>query len=102
MGPGSGPVEVLDADHTALLGAVEIGAGLLLLLVGLTGSRIPVALLGLAMALGATAMAIEPDELQREAGHRAVVGVDAGCRRRGADPRRAPGVVRHKTVVDVS
>ena len=41
-------VEVLDADHTALLGALEIGAGLLLLLVGLTGSRVPVAILGLA------------------------------------------------------
>jgi hypothetical protein len=59
-------VEVLDADHTALLGALEIGAGLLLLLAGLTGSRVPVAILGLAMALGATALAIEPEELQRE------------------------------------
>jgi hypothetical protein len=59
-------VEVLDADHTALLGALEIGAGLLLLLVGLMGSRAAVAILGLAMALGATAMAVEPEELQRE------------------------------------
>ncbi|HET6694322.1 MAG TPA: hypothetical protein VFG97_08450 [Pedococcus sp.] len=59
-------VEVLEADHTALLGVLEIGAGVLLVLVGLTGSRIPVAVLGLAMALGATALAIEPDELQRE------------------------------------
>jgi hypothetical protein len=59
-------VEVLDADHTALLGAVEIGAGLLLLLAGLTGNRVPVAILGLALALGATAVAIEPAELQRE------------------------------------
>jgi hypothetical protein len=59
-------VEVLEADHTALLGALEIGAGVLLVLVGLTGSRIPVAVLGLALALGATALAIEPDELQRE------------------------------------
>jgi hypothetical protein len=59
-------VEVLDADHTALLGALEIAAGLLLLLAGLTGSRVPVAILGLAMALGATALAIEPEELQRE------------------------------------
>jgi hypothetical protein len=59
-------VEVLDADHTALLGALEIGAGLLLLLVGLMGSRVAVAILGLALALGATAMAIEPEELQRE------------------------------------
>jgi hypothetical protein len=59
-------IEVLDADHTALLGALEIGAGLLLLLVGLTGSRVAVAILGLAMALGATAMAIEPEQIQRE------------------------------------
>jgi hypothetical protein len=59
-------IEVLDADHTALLGALEIGAGLLLLLAGLTGSRVVVAVLGLAMALGATAIAIEPEELQRE------------------------------------
>jgi hypothetical protein len=59
-------IEVLDADHTALLGALEIGAGLLLLLAGLMGSRVAVAILGLAMALGATAMAIEPEGLQRE------------------------------------
>ena len=59
-------VEVLDADHTALLGALEVAAGVLLLLAGLTGSRVPVAILGLAMALGATALAIEPEELQRE------------------------------------
>jgi hypothetical protein len=59
-------VEVLDADHTALLGALEIGAGLLMVLVGLTGSRVAVAILGVAMALGATVAAIEPEELQRE------------------------------------
>jgi hypothetical protein len=58
--------EVLDADHTALLGVLEIGAGLILLLAGLTGSRVLVAILGLALALGATALAIEPEELQRE------------------------------------
>ena len=58
--------EFLDADHTALLGALEIGAGLILLLAGLTGSRVLVAIVGLAMALGATALAIEPEELQRE------------------------------------
>lgn len=59
-------VEVLDADHTALLGALEIGAGLLLLLAGLTRSRMLVAILGFAMAVAATAVAVEPDELQRE------------------------------------
>ncbi len=58
--------EFLDADHTALLGALEVGAGLILLLAGLTGSRVLVAILGVAMALGATALAIEPEELQRE------------------------------------
>jgi hypothetical protein len=58
--------EVLDADHTALLGVLEIGVGVILLLAGVTGSRVLVAILGLAMALGATAMAIDPEELQRE------------------------------------
>src|ERR671911_114661 len=58
--------EFLDADHTALLGVLEIGAGLILLLAGLTGSRVLVAIVGLSMALGATALAIEPEELQRE------------------------------------
>jgi hypothetical protein len=96
-------VEVLDADHTALLGAVEIGAGLLLLLAGLTGKRVPVAIVGLAIALGATAMAIEPEELQRE----------LAIERWWAWTLAAAGVVltlgtlqapreRHKTVVDVS
>ncbi len=96
-------VEVLDADHTALLGTIEIGAGILLLLVGLTGSRIAVAVVALAMALGATAMAIEPEELQRE----------LAIERWWAWTLAAAGVVltlaalqapreRHKTVVDVS
>jgi hypothetical protein len=59
-------VQVLDADHTALLGIAEIGAGLLLLLAGLSGSRVLVAVLGLALALGATAVAIDPGEVSRE------------------------------------
>jgi hypothetical protein len=95
--------EVLDADHTALLGVLEIGAGLLLLLAGLTGYRVPVAILGLAMALGTTALAIEPEELQRE----------LAIERWWAWTLAAAGVVltlaalqtpydRHKTVVDVS
>jgi hypothetical protein len=58
--------EVLEADHTPLLGALEIAAGLLLLLGGLTRSRVLVAILALGMALAATAVAIEPEELQRE------------------------------------
>lgn len=59
-------VQVLDADHTALLGVVEIGAGVLLLLAGLSGSRVLVAVLGLALALAATAVAIDPGEVSRE------------------------------------
>jgi hypothetical protein len=59
-------VEVLDADHTALLGAIEIGAGILLLVAGLIRVRVIVAVLGLAMAISATAAAIDPAELQRE------------------------------------
>jgi hypothetical protein len=59
-------VEVLNADHTALLGAAELGAGLVLLLAGVTGSRVVVAILGVALAIGATAIAIDPAEVQRE------------------------------------
>jgi hypothetical protein len=59
-------VEVLDANHTALLGAMEVGAGILLLVAGLVRIRVLVAVLGLAMAIAATAAAIVPAELQRE------------------------------------
>jgi hypothetical protein len=59
-------VEVLDANHTALLGAIEVGAGILLLVAGLVRIRVLVAVLGLAMAIAATAAAIDPAELQRE------------------------------------
>jgi len=96
-------VEVLDADHTALLGVLEIGVGLVILLGGLTGSRVLVAMLGLAMALGATAIAIEPEELQRElaierwwAWTLAAVGVVLAL-----SAVQAP-LERRQTVVDVS
>jgi hypothetical protein len=59
-------VEVLDANHTPLLGAIEIGAGALLLLLGLAGSRLLVAVAGIAGALLGTAAAVEPEELSRE------------------------------------
>jgi hypothetical protein len=59
-------VEVLDANHTPLLGAIEVGAGALLLLFGLSGSRFLVAVAGIAGALVATAAAVEPEELTRE------------------------------------
>lgn len=58
--------EVLDANHTPLLGALEIGAGALLLLLGLAGSRVLVALAGIAGALVCTAAAVEPEPLGRE------------------------------------
>jgi hypothetical protein len=58
--------EVLGANHTQLLGVVEIGSGVLLLLLGLLGSRVLVAVAGLAGALLATAAAVEPAELARE------------------------------------
>jgi hypothetical protein len=59
-------VEVLQADHTPLLGALEIGAGVLLLVLGLAGSRLLVAVAGIAGALVSTAAAVEPEELARE------------------------------------
>lgn len=58
--------EVLRANHTPLLGALEIGAGALLILLGLAGSRILVAMAGIAGALVCTAAAVEPEELTRE------------------------------------
>lgn len=61
------PVEqVLDANHTPLLGAIEVGAGVLLVLLGIAGSRFLVAVAGIAGALLATAAAVEPEELSRE------------------------------------
>jgi hypothetical protein len=58
--------EVLDANHTPFLGAIEVGVGVLLLLLGLSGSRFLVAAAGIAGALLATAAAVEPEELTRE------------------------------------
>lgn len=58
--------EVLDANHTPLLGAIEVGAGVLLVLLGIAGSRFLVAVAGIAGALLATAAAVEPEELSRE------------------------------------
>jgi peptidoglycan/LPS O-acetylase OafA/YrhL len=56
------PVEqVLGMDHTPLLGAVEIGAGVLLVLAGLTGARMFAALVAAAIGVAATIVAIEPD-----------------------------------------
>lgn len=58
--------EVLEAGHTALLGVLELGAGVLLLAVGLLRWRVAVAVLGLAMAMACSAMAAAPGEVARE------------------------------------
>jgi lysylphosphatidylglycerol synthetase-like protein (DUF2156 family) len=61
------PVEqVLGMDHTPLLGAVEIGAGVLLVLAGMAGARMFAALVAAAIGVGATIVAIEPDVVNPE------------------------------------
>ena len=61
------PVEqVLGMDHTPLLGAVEVGVGVLLMLAGLAGARMFAALIAVLAAAGATIVAIEPDVVDPE------------------------------------
>lgn len=61
------PVEqVMDADHTQLLGAAELGAGVLLMLAAAIRSRVLTTLIGLAGAVGASLAAIENAEVSRE------------------------------------
>jgi hypothetical protein len=59
-------VEVLDANHTAALGAAEVGAGALLVLAGVARSRAAAALVGLAIAVMGALAAIETSEVRRE------------------------------------
>jgi len=59
-------VNVLDARHTALLGAAELGAGVLLMLSAPLRSRAPSALLGLGGAILAALAAIQNSDVQRE------------------------------------
>jgi hypothetical protein len=59
-------VNVLDARHTALLGAIELGAGVLLMLSAPLRSRAPSALLGLGGAILAALAAIQNSDVQRE------------------------------------
>jgi hypothetical protein len=57
---------VLRIDHTPLLAALEIGAGAMLVLLGLTGVR-ALALLGnVAVAVGAAVAAIQPGRLETQ------------------------------------
>lgn len=59
-------VRVASIDHTALLGAVEVGVGALLVLAGLAGARTFAALIALLAGVGAALVAIEPDLVDRE------------------------------------
>jgi hypothetical protein len=54
---------VLDIDHTPLLAALEVGAGALLVLMGLTGRRFLAMLAAVGIAVAAVAAAIEPGRL---------------------------------------
>lgn len=58
--------EVAGLNHTALLGAVEVGVGALLVLAGLAGARMLAALVALVAGIGAAIAAIEPDIVDRE------------------------------------
>jgi peptidoglycan/LPS O-acetylase OafA/YrhL len=58
--------EVAGISHTPLLGAVEIGVGVLLMLAGLAGARVLVAFVALAAGAAAAVVAIEPDVADRE------------------------------------
>ena len=61
------PIEhVADARHTPLLGAIEVGAGVLLMLTAAARSRALPALSGLAIAVAAALAAIENAEVSRE------------------------------------
>lgn len=61
------PVEtVADANHTPLLGAIEVGAGVLLMLTAAARSRALPALTGLAIAVAGALAAIEYTEVSRE------------------------------------
>lgn len=61
------PVEtVADATHTPLLGALEVGAGVLLMLTAAARSRALPALAGLALAVAGALAAIEYAEVSRE------------------------------------
>lgn len=59
-------VEVAGASHTALLGAIELGVGLLLVLAGLAHARIFAAFVALVAGVGAALVALEPDLADRE------------------------------------
>jgi hypothetical protein len=59
-------VRVARADHTPLLAAAELGAGVLLVLVGVARRRALATLLGVALAVGAAVLALQADEVATE------------------------------------
>jgi hypothetical protein len=58
--------EVVGANHTALLGAAEVGAGVLIVLAGVARRRVLATLFGLALAILAGLAAIETADVSRE------------------------------------
>ena len=54
---------VLDIDHTPLLAALEVGAGALLVLFGMTGRRFLAMLAAVGVAVAAAVAAVEPGRL---------------------------------------
>lgn len=59
-------VEVAGISHTPLLGAIEVGIGVLLVLAAMAGARVLAALVALAAGIGAVVVAIEPGAVDRE------------------------------------
>jgi lysylphosphatidylglycerol synthetase-like protein (DUF2156 family) len=58
--------QVLGNDHTALLGAIELGVGIVLVLAGLAGARALAGLVAVVVGAAATVAAIEPGSVERE------------------------------------
>src|SRR5262245_55958904 len=59
-------VQVLDANHTPLLAALEVGGGVLLLVAAASRSRSLAALLGLAMVVAGVVAAVQTEDLARQ------------------------------------
>jgi hypothetical protein len=59
-------VQVARADHTPLLAAIEVGAGVLIALAGIARRRIIATLLGVATAVAGAVAAMETAEVSRE------------------------------------
>jgi hypothetical protein len=58
--------EVAGIDHTPLLAAIEVGVGVLLVVLGLAGRWILTALVCVLAAIAAAVAAVDPAEVQRE------------------------------------